>query len=102
MIHLPFRLSISFQYHANGFAVIENFLSEDEADELRAAGLELCKNAPETHRKTFDTQDNRHHKDKYFLDSANKISYFYEQGALDDNGNFLTEKIFALNKVRMK
>lgn len=82
--------------------MIENFLSEDEANELKEAGLELCKNAPETDRKTFHTQDNRHHKDKYFLDSSNKISYFYEQGALDDNGNFLIEKIFALNKVRIK
>lgn len=93
---------VPFQYHENGFAVIENFLSEDEANELKQAGLELCKDAPEKDRKTFHTQDNRHHKDTYFLESANKIGYFYENGALDDNGNFLMEKIYALNKVCMK
>lgn len=91
------------QYDVNGFAVIDDFLSEEEANELRAAGLELCKNAPETDRKTFNTDSNaKHLKDNYFLESSNKIHYFYENGALDNEGNLLTDKIVALNKVRVK
>lgn len=38
-------------------------------------------------------------EENYFLDSANKIHYFYENDALDANGNLLVEKIHALNKV---
>lgn len=41
----------------NGFAVIENFLSDNESNELKAAGLELCQSAPETDRKVFDTKN---------------------------------------------
>lgn len=89
------------QYDVNGFAVIENFLTEDEANELREAGLELCKNAPENDRKVFNTENKSSHlKEKYFLDSSNKIHYFYENGALDQNGNLLVDKSVSLNKVQ--
>lgn len=39
------------QYKENGFAVIENFLSEKEADEMNKIGLDMAKNAPENIRK---------------------------------------------------
>lgn len=85
------------QYDVNGFAVIENFLTVEEANELKTAGLELCKNAPEKDRKVF--HGSKHMKENYFLESANKIHYFYENGALDDNGNLLVDKSVSLNKV---
>lgn len=95
---LPLSL---IQYDVNGFAVIENFFTEDEANELREAGLELCKNAPENDRKVFNSENKSSHlKDKYFLDSSNKIHYFYESGALDQHGNLLVDKSVALNKVQ--
>ncbi|XP_055324894.1 phytanoyl-CoA dioxygenase domain-containing protein 1 homolog [Sitodiplosis mosellana] len=88
------------QYDVNGFAVIEDFLTEEEANELHEAGLELCKNAPENDRAVFNTENKSSHlKDKYFLNSANKIHYFYENGALDDQGNLLVNKSVSLNKV---
>lgn len=91
---------LSRQYDVNGFAVIEDFLTEEEANELREAGLELCKNAPENDRKVFNTENKSSHlKDKYFLDSSNKIHYFYENGALDADGNLLVDKSISLNKV---
>lgn len=92
-----FLLFSSLQYDVNGFAVIEDFLTEEEANELREAGLELCKNAPENDRKIF--QMGKHTKETYFLESASKIGYFYEKDALDDNGNLLVDKCVSLNKV---
>lgn len=79
----------------NGFAVIEDFFTEEEANELRKAGLELCENAPEKDRKIFG----KHMNERYFLESSNKIHFFYEKGALDDNGNLLVSKDVSLNKV---
>lgn len=35
----------------------------------------------------------------YFMNSANKISYFYEKDALDENGHLLVDTSSALNKV---
>ncbi|XP_031634764.1 phytanoyl-CoA dioxygenase domain-containing protein 1 homolog [Contarinia nasturtii] len=88
------------QYDTNGFAVIEDFFTEEETNELRESGLELCKNAPENHRQTFSTKDAASHlKDDYFLSSANKIHYFYEDGALDGDGNLLVDKRVAINKI---
>lgn len=71
--------------------------------ELRNAGLDLCTAAPESERKVFcgnRTDSSRAHlKDTYFLDSSNKISFFYEQDALDTNGDLLVDRYAALNKV---
>ncbi|CAG2055324.1 unnamed protein product [Timema podura] len=38
-------------------------------------------------------------KDKYFLDSADKVSYFFEASALNEKGELLVEPQVALNKV---
>ncbi|KAA8916301.1 hypothetical protein TRICI_001583 [Trichomonascus ciferrii] len=40
-----------------------------------------------------------HVGDDYFLDSSDKISYFFEEGAIDKDGNLLKEKSKAVNKV---
>lgn len=38
-------------------------------------------------------------KDRYFLDSSDKVSYFFEAGAVGENGELLVEPNIALNKV---
>jgi hypothetical protein len=37
--------------------------------------------------------------DKYFLESSDKVSYFFEAGAVDENGKLMVESKIALNKV---
>jgi len=37
--------------------------------------------------------------DNYFIESADKISFFYEKAALDDRGRLLVDASLALNKV---
>lgn len=76
--------------------MLENFLTEKEADELRQAGLQVCRDAPEDDRKVFG----KHSKEDYFLESANKLHYFYESEALDKDGNLLVDKMESINKVR--
>ena len=82
----------------DGFAVIENFLSPAEVEELRKAGDELADTAPEReHRTVFSTTQQC--KDRYFIESADRISYFYEKDALAEDGSLLVEPRVALNKV---
>lgn len=38
-------------------------------------------------------------KDKYFIDSADKVGYFFEAGAVGPNNELLVPEEFALNKV---
>ncbi|CAH1115796.1 unnamed protein product [Psylliodes chrysocephalus] len=55
----------------------------------------------ESKRAVFSTTDSesQQNKDKYFLDSGDKISYFYEPGALGPNGELLVEPEVSLNKI---
>ena len=41
----------------------------------------------------------QHASDRYFLDSASTIAYFYEKDALDKSGKLQVDKQAALNKV---
>lgn len=76
-------------------------MSEKETDELKEAALDLSKNAPVTDRKVFHPSNKKHYEDEYFLDSANKIGYFFEADAIDANGQLKTNETHALNKVRI-
>ncbi|PSN54569.1 Phytanoyl-CoA dioxygenase domain-containing protein 1 [Blattella germanica] len=89
------------QFLQDGYLVLDDFLSEKEVEELRKAGNDLTQNIPdESHRALFSTTDTHHQsKDKYFLESSDKISYFFETGALDKDGKLLVEPQVALNKV---
>ncbi|KAI8430619.1 hypothetical protein MSG28_000830 [Choristoneura fumiferana] len=72
----------------DGYAVLEEFLRPAECDELFAAGLELTKKLPDS-INIFSTTDpdNQQLKDQYFLNSNDKISYFYEKDAIGADGN---------------
>lgn len=56
--------------------------------------------APAADRKIFHPSNKKHYGDKYFLESANKIGYFFEADAIDMNGDLKTNETQALNKVR--
>lgn len=81
--------------------VIEDFLTSQETDALYRAGVALCDEAPKENRKIFSTVNNAdtHSKEQYFMDSADKIHYFFEEGAVNEKGELLVEPTQALNKV---
>jgi phytanoyl-CoA hydroxylase len=54
---------------------------------------------PKSTHTIFSTKDQKHAKQQYFLDSGDKIRFFFENGALDNNGNLTTEKKHAINKI---
>ncbi|XP_019870194.2 phytanoyl-CoA dioxygenase domain-containing protein 1 homolog isoform X2 [Aethina tumida] len=86
----------------DGYAVIEKFLSDAEVEELKCEAQKLIKNMPEeSNRTVFSTVDSeaQQNKDKYFLDSSDKISYFFEGGALGPKGELLVEPEKSLNKI---
>jgi hypothetical protein len=50
--------SSTFQFNQDGYVVLDDFLTTEEVEELRAAGNELVQNIPqETHKAVFSTTD---------------------------------------------
>lgn len=82
--------------------VIENFLTPEEVAFLKQEAEKLVKNMPdEKSRAIFTTtnSESEQNKNQYFLDSADKISYFYEEKAVGPKGELLVEPQLSLNKI---
>ncbi|KAG5895119.1 hypothetical protein JTB14_008556 [Gonioctena quinquepunctata] len=90
------------KFETNGYAVLEGFFSEEEVEEMKNEAQNLIKLMPgEAKRTVFSTVDSeaQQSRDKYFLDSGDKISYFFEAGALGPNGDMLVPPELSLNKI---
>ena len=87
-------------YTRDGVLVIENAISIEWCERLMArmkelvAGFEVSE-----HQTVFNTLDQSHAKDAYFMESGDKISFFLEDGVVDDKGALTVPKAHALNKV---
>lgn len=88
------------QLYQDGYVVLEGFLKPEEADELREEGFKLIDNMPEqSQRVVFNATGKQQSKEKYFLESGDKIRYFWESTALAEDGSLLVDPKVALNKV---
>lgn len=72
----------------------------EEIEELYEAGKDLCYEVPEETKTLFDTVNYSlaQSSSQYFLESGDKVRYFYETNALSPKGELLVDQIFALNK----
>ncbi|KAJ8321315.1 hypothetical protein KUTeg_001173, partial [Tegillarca granosa] len=54
---------------------------------------------PDEHNTVFTTVEMRRTSDDYFLNSGDKIRFFFEDGAKDKNGKLKVDKQLSLNKI---
>lgn len=90
------------QYQQNGFLVIKDFVSVEVCDLLIQRANTLIEHfEPITKKSIFSTknQDTSQLKNQYFLESGHEIRFFFEERALDDEGNLNCEKLKAINKI---
>ncbi len=86
-------------YEADGVLVLPNFYSLDEIAKLRTRMTELVAEFdPAEATTTFSTTDEQS-RDEYFLNSGDKIRFFFEEDAVDAHGNVVVPMDEALNKV---
>lgn len=94
---------LAAKFFENGYYVIENFLTQEECDELcrECNGIVDRLDPALEHRTVFTTtDDNKIHKDDaYFLTSGDKIRYFFEKDAFDSSGELQVPKERCLNKI---
>ena len=84
----------------DGVIVIEDFVSRRACETLRRRALELVAEfAPQSPGTVFSTRDQRHARDAFFEDSANRIAAFFEEGAFDDQGRLCVPLDRAINKL---
>ena len=71
-------------YGRDGFLVVPDFLSAADCDALQARSAELVAGFdPGPDRTVFSARDQRHARDRYFLESGGAIRFFFEQEAPD-------------------
>ena len=87
-------------YRRDGFLVLEGFVAESTCDRLRDRMGELLAGFDvDGVRTVFTTDDQRHAQDDWFLDSGDRIRFFFEPGAFDEDGRLRQAKELSINKV---
>ena len=75
--NLPFDKDMKEYWDLNGFLVIENFYTDNECNELILEADDLVSDFdPNSIRSIFDTRNQEHVDDRYFLESGDKIRFF--------------------------
>jgi phytanoyl-CoA hydroxylase len=88
------------RYRRDGYLMLEGFVDRPTCVALRARmGELLCGFDPEGVRTVFASGDQRHARDDWFLDSGDKVRFFFEPDAFDEAGGLRQPKELSINKV---
>jgi len=88
------------RFHEDGFLVLEGFNTATECDALMKRGEELAAGFDfDGHPSVFQTTDQAKTTDDYFLNSGDKISFFFEKDAFDAAGKLKNDLFHSLNKI---
>ncbi|XP_042392687.1 phytanoyl-CoA dioxygenase-like isoform X2 [Zingiber officinale] len=85
-------------FNVNGYLVVESFSGSEEIKEMRDRMEELLNGFDGSYSSIFSTT-NQQHTDAYFFESAEKISFFFEEKAFGDDGCLKQPKELSINKV---
>jgi phytanoyl-CoA hydroxylase len=87
-------------YDRDGFLVLENFVSDQACDRLRSRAEELVRDFdPRGIISIFSTHEQTRTSDDYFLDSGDKIRFFFEEDAFNPDGTLRQSKEQSINKI---
>jgi phytanoyl-CoA hydroxylase len=86
-------------YERDGFFVLENFVSAESCDRLRARAAELVREFDPSVVSVFSTHEQTRTSDDYFLGSGDQIRFFFEEDAFNPDGTLKQGKEQSINKI---
>ena len=87
-------------YDSDGFLVLENFIDDKACDRLRSQAAQLVRQFdPQGVVSIFSTHEQTRTTDDYFLDSGDKIRFFFEENAFHPDGTLRQSKERSINKI---
>jgi phytanoyl-CoA hydroxylase len=89
-----------YRYERDGFLVLEDFVDQQACDLLRLRATELVRNFdPHGDVSVFSTHEQTRTSDDYFLESGDKIHFFFEENAFLPDGRLRQTKEQSINKI---
>ena len=87
-------------YRDDGYLVVDKFIDADKIKSLMHRAEHLIEEFDSlSHTTVFSTNEQERTSNEYFIGSADKVRFFFEEGAIDDSGNFRVEKSKSINKI---
>ena len=88
------------QYARDGFVILPDFVNHAACDRLRAKAEELVRDFdPAGIVSIFSTREQTRTSDNYFLESGDKIRFFFEEDAFNSDGTLRQSKEQSINKI---
>jgi len=87
-------------YERDGYLVVENFASREECEALKQRAEEMVAEFdPQGVISIFSTKEQTRISNEYFLESGDKIRFFFEEDAFAPDGSLRQSKERSINKI---